>query len=284
MKIWLAVALLLLTRLAVASPDAPPRGEWHHADLRGMEILAGGTCVRLWFEERTYSLVPAGDSRLTGTYVNVIRAAPVGLSSFSSQCKFPAPAENPVASQFRLWAVVGKRVTENTWRVRAEPGAPSGDLRVDKTEEFETRLELQGENLVDSLDGEGPDQALLFRHPAPSSPSPRVALEETIRRMLGGACLEVLSQLDTLPDAAREMCALRLRMNQLSGRLLSLSVDDFTELDRLPAEFPKASSSGYRRQRAFFFSFTGRYENQQIPGNAIVVEEEGTWHVAMLWF
>jgi hypothetical protein len=73
-------------------------------------------------------------------------------------------------------------------------------------------------------------------------------------------------------------------MVQISGTLLSISVDGATELDRVPAGFPRAPAPGYRRQRGVVFSFLERYEKSQIPGWAVVIEEEGTWNVVLLWF
>jgi hypothetical protein len=93
-----------------------------------------------------------------------------------------------------------------------------------------------------------------------------------------------MAKLNPAPDVAREMCALRQRLFPLSGALLSISVDGATELDRVPAGFPRTPGPGYRRQRGVLFSFLGRYEKTQVPGWAVVMEEEGTWNVAQLWF
>lgn len=285
MKIVLIAVFLIIAHPALASSDEPPRGEWHSTDLRGIEVLPGGACVRLWLEERTYNIIPAGDSRFTGTYFNVIRAAPVGASSFQKECRFPPPADNPVATQIRGWSIVGNKISEGIWRARAQPGSSGGDFHVDKSEEFETRLYRRGDRLVDSSgNGEDPNKTFLFRPPAPPPAAARTALEDTIRRLHGGACLEVLSKLAPSPDAAREMCAIRQRMAQISGSLLSISVDGATEIDRVPAGFRRAPAEGYRRQQGVFFSFLGRYETQQIPGHAVVMEENGTWSVALFWF
>jgi hypothetical protein len=284
MKILLFAVLLIVVPSVVASPDELPRGEWHNTDLRGIEALPGGRCVRLWLEERTYNIVPTGESRFTGNYFNVIRAAPVGLPSREG-CRFPPPADNPVANQIRGWLILGNKTPEQAWRVRAEPGMRGGDLRDFKSEEFETKLYRRGEYLVDSTGGgENPDEALFFRPPAPSPAAARAALEDTIRRLHEGACLEVLSTLVPTLDAAREMCTLRQRMAEITGSLLSISVDGVTELDRVPVGFPRTPSKGHRRQRGVFFSFMSNYEQQQIPGNAVVFEEEGAWKVVVLWF
>lgn len=285
MKILPVVALFIIAHSAEASSGEPPRGEWRHTDIRSIEILPGGACIRLWIEERTYNIVPAGDSRFSGTYFNVIRAAPVGAPSFRAECKFPPPADNPVATQIRGWSIIGNKTPEQAWRVRAQPGLPGGDLRVFKTEEFETKLYRRGDHLVDSNGSANPDEALLFRPPSPSPASARTALEETVRRLHGGFCLEVMLKLAPgQEDAVRELCSLRQRMTQIAGSLLSISVDSATELDRVPVGFPRTPSNGYRRQRGVFFSFLGRYEKQQIPGHAVVVEEEGAWRVDLLWF
>lgn len=286
MKIVLIALLFSAAPLMAVGPCELPRGEWRNTDLRSIEAPPGSRCVRLWFEERRYDITPAGDSRFTGTYFNVIRAAPVGASSFSEGCKsFPPPADNPVAIQIRGWTIIGKKTPEQDWRVRAQPGAPGGDLRIFKTEEFETKLSRQGDRLVDSAGGsEDPEGALLFRSPAPPPAAARAALEDTIRRLHGGACLEVMSELSPTLDAAREICVLRQRMAEITGNLISISVDDATEIDRVPVGFPRAPSNGHRRQRGVFFSFSSSYEKQQrIPSNAIVFEEEGAWKVVVLW-
>jgi hypothetical protein len=185
----------------------------------------------------------------------------------------------------RGWSIVGNKTPEGTWRVRAQPGPAAGDFHIDKSEEFETKLYRRGERLVDSSEGnEDSDKAFLFRPPAPPPAAARTALEDTIRRLHSGACLEVMSKLNPAQDVAREVCALRQRMVQISGSLLSISVDGATELDRVPAGFRRAPAEGYRRQRGVFFSFVGRYEKSQILGNAVVLEEEGSWNVVLLWF
>lgn len=280
MKTSILAALFL-----IAGSGEPPRGEWHHRDIRSIEVLPGWTCVRLWLEERAYTIVPDGDSRFLGSYVNAIRAIPVGLPSLSPECRFPAPAENPVAMQFRGWSIVGNRASGQTWRVRAEPGLPGGDLRVFETKEFETTLYRQGDLLIDSTGAaDDPEKTFLFRPPGPPPAAARTALEDTIRRLHAGQCLEIMSKLSPVPDAAREICSLRQRQSQIAGNLVSISVQEAAELDRVPAEFPHAPFNIYRRQRGVFFSFTGHYEKQQIPGNAIVFEEGGAWNVVMLWF
>lgn len=285
MNILPIMALFILAHSPDAGSGERPRGEWHHTDIRSIEILPGGACIRLWLEERTYNIVPAGDSRFTGTYFNVIRAAPVGAPSFREECKFPPPAANPVATQIRGWSIVGSKTPEQAWRVRAQPGAPGGDLRIFKTEEFETKLYREGDHLVDSNGDSASSDALLFRPPAPPPAPARAALEDTIRRLHGGFCLEVMLKLAPgQEDAARELCVLRQRMTQIAGNLLSISVESATELDRMPVGFPRTPANGYRRQRGVFFSFLGSFEKQRIPGHAVVVEEEGAWRVDLLWF
>ena len=279
------LAVFLIACAQTASSDDLPRGEWHHADIRGIEAVPGGTCARLWLEERTYSIVPNGESRFMGTYFNMIRAAPVGVPSFSPDCRFPAPAENPVASQFRGWSIVGDKPSAQTWRVRAEPGPPGGELRVFESKPFETSLYRRGELLVDSTGAyDDPEKTFLFRPPGPPPAAARAALEDTIRRLTGGGCLEVMSKLAPMNNVAQEMCALRQRVTQIAGSLLSISVDEATEFDRVPVGFPRAPSNSYRRQRGVFFSFDGQYENQKVPGHAVVFEEEGAWNVVLLWF
>lgn len=285
MKTSILAFLLVIAAASAASSDEPPRGEWHHADIRSIEVLPGGMCVRLWLEQRTYNLLPSGESRFMGTYFNMIRAAPVGVPSLHPDCRYPAPANNPVANQFRGWSIVGSRAERQGWRVRAEPGAPGGDLRVLETKEFETTLYREGELLVDSIGArDDPEKTLVFRASAVVPAAARAALEETVRRLTGGACLEVMSKLVPSNASVQEICALRQRMSQIAGRLLSISVDDATVFDRVPNGFPRAPSNGFRRQQGVFFSFDGHYENQQIPGNAVVFEEGGIWNVVLLWF
>lgn len=285
MKILNLVAFFLIAHSLMASSGGLPLGEWHHADLRSVEVALGGMCVRLWLEERTYSIISNGESRFTGTYFNIIRAAPVGVLSHKPDCRFPAPAENPVASQFRGWSVIGDRSSGQAWRVRAEPGPPGGDLRVFEAKEFETALYRQGELLADSTGAsDDSEKTLLFRPPAPPPTAARAALEDMIRRLHGGACLEMTSKLGPALDAAREICALRQRAAQITGSLVSISVDGATEFDRVPVGFPRTPSNGYRRQRGVFLSFDVHYENQKIPGDAVVFEEEGAWNVVVLWF
>jgi hypothetical protein len=134
--------------------------------------------------------------------------------------------------------------------------------------------------------GSGDDlsKTLVFRPAVPVPPAARAVLEDTVQRMEGGECLKVMSRLATRPDAAAQMCALRAKMSQFLGSYLSMSVDSMTEFDRVPDGFPVKPSTGWRRQRGVFFVFTGRYENQVIPGNAVVFEEAGEWRVVLLWF
>jgi hypothetical protein len=295
--VLLAFVLVLRAAPALARPEAPPAGEWHNTDLRAIEVVAASGCIRVWLEERTYHLTPAGDSRFTGVYFNFIRATPAGAPSLRPECNYPPPTENPIASQIRGWTIFGKRTAEGSWRVAAEPGPPAGDFQTYKTEPFETRLSRRGDLLADvsstangsggagAADGaEDPEHTLLFRPPGPVPAAARSALEETLRQLYGGACLKAMSRLAASEDVAREVCELRQRARQIAGSLLSINVDGADPIDRVPAGFPGPAREGYRRQRAVFFSFDGRFENQTIPGNAIVVEEEGAWRVAMLWF
>lgn len=284
MKLFSAVALLSVVLPVAAAVAEPPSGEWYNVDLRGFETQPGNACLRLWIEERMYNLQPAGE-RLTGTYRNVIRATPVGGPSFSPDCKYPTPATNPIASQVRLWSIVGKATDAGGWSIGAQPGMGGGDLQVWKTEEFKTILVSRGGQLIDGTGSpEDPDHALVFRRSAPPSSGARDILEATLTRLHGGACLEVLTPLAVSRNAAVEACALRQRMAQLAGRYLSLSMISATDFDRVPNTFPKAPSSGWKRQRGVFFEFTSRFERQQLLGNAIVFEEAGQWRVALLWF
>lgn len=285
MKIPTLAALFLIAHSSMAGSGELPRGEWHHADLRSVEVVPSGRCVRLWLEERTYNIIANGESRFNGIYFNVIRAAPVGLLSHKPDCRFPAPAENPVAAQFRGWSIFGDRTSGQTWRVRADPLPPGGDFQVFEAKEFETALYRQGERLADSTGAsDDPEKTLLFRPPAPPPAAARAALEDTIRRLHGGACLEVMSKLGPALDAAREICALRQRAAQITGSLVSISVNGATQFDRVPVGFPRVPSSIYRRQRGVFFSFDVNYEDQKIPSDAVVFEEEGVWNVVVLWF
>jgi hypothetical protein len=182
-----------------------------------------------------------------------------------------------------MWQILGTPKATGDWLVRAEPGLGAGDFQAYNTEPFETSLALRGGKLV-AGSGDDLSKTLVFRPAVPVPPAARAVLEDTVQRMEGGECLKVMSRLATRPDAAAQMCALRAKMSQFLGSYLSMSVDSMTEFDRVPDGFPVKPSTGWRRQRGVFFVFTGRYENQVIPGNAVVFEEAGEWRVVLLWF
>ncbi len=267
--------------LSTIACAAIPAGEWRNVDLRGIEVLPG-SCIRLWVEERAYHIQAAGD-HFEGVYNNVLRATPVGLPSFNPNCHFPAPASNPVAMQIRGWALIGRSNGSGGWRVGAEPGVAGGDFHVDKTEEFHTFVTQQGNTLIDGENSDDAVHTLLFRAAAPPPPAARTALEESIMRVNGGSCLEVLTTIAVNRDAVVQACDVRERILNLSGKYISLSVDSATEFDRVPDKFP-AQSTTVRRQHGVFFSFIGKFERTEVPGNAIVYEDGGKWRLGFLWF
>jgi hypothetical protein len=280
MRTIVAIGIVFTAALASAGPVA---GEWRNVDLRGIESQPGG-CVRVWLEERLYDLQETAD-KVMGVYRNIIRAAPVGPLSFGPNCKaYPAPASNPIASQLRLWSIIGRPAGNGAWRIGAEPGIGGGDLQLMKTEEFRTAVVERNGRLVDGTgDAANPNDTLVFR-PAGSVPeAARTALERTVTRLHNGECLDVASALGASREIAVKMCELRERMSSLTGGYRSLTVDLTTEFDRVPENFPREASKGWRRQHGVFFTFTGIYEKQQVPGNAIVYEDGGQWHVAFLW-
>lgn len=263
----------------------PPTGEWRHSDLRGVEVLPGGTCVRVWFEERTYSLQPSPPGRATGAYRNVVRAMPASPTSFAPTCAFPAPAENPIAHQIRMWLVVATDDGAQGWRVRAQPAPGGGDFDTLKTEEFTTRLVQKGDMLLDGPgDERDADRTLVFRRDPMPPAAARAELERLVRRLEGGGCLEVISRLVGKTEGVSEVCALRRQIAELQGPLVSIAVDVDTPIDRVPSGFPDRASSGWRRQRGAVVSFTAQYERAKVPGSALLFDEEGQWRVVVLWF
>jgi hypothetical protein len=260
--------------------SATIQGDWYHTDVRGLEVLENGRCLRLWLEERAYNLGENGAS-LAGTYRNVIRATPVGAPSVI--CKYPPPASNPVASQMRTWGVVARR-SERGWTVAAEPGLNGGDIQLARLESFATRLTPYAGALVDA-DGDADDQdkALFFRRGTAPPQAARMALESTVAGLYSGECLAIMTRLTGSADITAKTCDLRARMAALSGRYLSISVNSMTRLDRLPQLFPRPSNHWMRRN-AVLYGFTASFEHQAMPGDAIVEEEAGSWRVAWLWF
>ncbi len=101
--------------------------------------------------------------------------------------------------------------------------------------------------------------------------------------MNGGSCLEVLTTIAVNRDAVVQACDVRERILNLSGKYISLSVDSATEFDRVPDKVP-AQSTTVRRQHGVFFSFIGKFERTEVPGNAIVYEDGGKWRLGFLWF
>lgn len=273
-------AIVLMIISGCASAAEPPLGEWVQNDIRGMESIAGATCTRMWIEERKYTL--NGDAgQLMGSYGNVIRAMPIGMPSLPA-CKYPKPASSPIATQMRLWSLIGRPNDDGTWRIGAQPEQSGGDFDTFKMDEFKTRLTLRGATLIDAASDPDDPDALVFRRPAAPEPEARAALEEAVRRLQTGACVPVMMELGATQQVAAQMCALRKRITNLGGAYVSLSVDAATEFHRVPDNFPRPST-GMRRQRGVVYSFTTHYERQAVPGNAVVYEENGKWRVALLW-
>jgi hypothetical protein len=275
------VILFIAFALSTVACAAIPAGEWRNVDLRGIEVLPG-SCIRLWVEERAYHIQAAGD-HFEGVYNNVLRTTPVGAPSFSLSCRFPPPASNPVAMQIRGWALIGRSNGSGGWRVGAEPGVAGGDFHADKTEEFHTVVTQQGNTLIDGENSGDAVHTFLFRAAAPPPAEARTALEESIRRVEGGSCLEVLTAIAVNRDDAVQACGVRERILSLSGKYISLSVDSATEFDRVPDKF-LAQSTALRRQHGVLFSFTGKFEKTEVPGNAVVYEDGGKWRLGFLWF
>ncbi|HEV7733702.1 MAG TPA: hypothetical protein VGR62_16155 [Candidatus Binatia bacterium] len=261
-----------------------PQGEWHNTGIRTVEVLQDGTCLRVWLEERAYSFGSPTNGAVAGIYRNVVRAVPVGPPSFREGCVFPAPASNPVASQMRAWEFAAKPVDEGAWLVRAEPRPGSGDLRLFEAEEFQTKVRVRGDRLIDTPSSTDDTPRLSFRRPGAPPDGARAALDDAVTRLHQGKCLEVLSALGHDADRVTRVCDLRRRMDDLLGRYVSLSVDQAVELDAMPPEFNRGATSGPVARHGVFFAFIGQYEKERIPGNAVVAEEGGQWRVVALWF
>ncbi len=268
MKHLLLSALVLLCTAATAQPLT---GDWKQVDLRGIENTPPA-CVRLWFEERSYALQKQND-QMYGVYANLHRITPVGAPSFQPNCKYPPPATKPLSLQTRMWNLA-VRPDGNRLRIAAEPGIGSGDMNLYKTEAFNTVVSVRNGLLVDG--------DLLFRRPSTASAAARQKLEETINRLEGGGCLEVMASMGR-SDIAEQACDLRRRIGQYAGRYTGLSVISALEFDRIPEKFPMLSTA-MKNQRGIHYSFNGQYERQTIPGDALVFEEGGSWRVAFLWF
>jgi hypothetical protein len=267
-------------------PAAPefPGGEWRHADIRGLEVLQQGACVRLWLEERTYAFDPPRNGRVTGAYRNVVRAAPIGAASFAPTCKFPAPATNPVAMQTRMWSVVGT-LADAKWRLRTQPGPPAGDALGLASDEFTTDVVHRDTTLVDSRGAaDDDDWTLVFRRASATPTEARAALERTVTQLTSGGCLQALSSLVHASANVVDVCAARAALDRLQGRFVNLKVDFSTSFDRVPLTFPWGPSDKRRRQRGVFFEFTDEFEKVRTAGSALVYEDNGQWRVAMLWF
>lgn len=275
----IAILLMLGGRCFGAEPLG---GEWVHTDIRSLEVLDKGTCVRLWLEERTYRISVNGES-LTGTYVNQIRATPVGAPSLRPECRYPAPVSKPSAAQFRIWSLAGRLNQDGSWRIGAQPELGGGDLSTFKTEEFKARLVPVGAALIDAVNNlDDANSALVFRRRGIPAAAARAVFEDTLGRLHAGRCMQVMMDLGETQPLAAQICDLRQRMLALSGSYVSVRVDEATVIDRVPDLFPR-QSGGFRRQSGVYFSFTAQYEKQEIPGGAIVYEEDDKWRVASLW-
>jgi hypothetical protein len=240
-------------------------------------------CLRLWLEERNYQL-KNDNGTLTGSYGNVIRAMPIGPPSYGPQCKYDAPAANPVAAQYRSWAIVGSSFDPGKWRLRAQAALGGGDPLGFNAADFETTLTSKDEALVDAAGSlDDVNQALMFRRAGPSPGGAREALEIALRKINTGGCLEVMGG-TLLPEAVRtQVCELRQEIVKLAGRYVSLSVEHVAQFDRVPNTFPKDGANGFRRQSGAVFVFTAQHEKQALTGNAMAYEEGGAWRIVFLW-
>ncbi len=280
----MSLVFLLLT-LALQAPPTPLVGEWHHVDVRSVETLQNGGCVRVWLEERKYLLQPLPDSRFQGVYLNVVRAVPVGAASFSTNCKYPDPTSQLAAFQLRTWNVLVSPIAEQRWRVRASPGPGGGEFSTLKSEDFVTQLRPVGGRVFDGTGTVDDDnEVLVFHSPASSSAEARAMLQTAVAKLNSGGCLEVIGALPTKKETVAEVCAVRQQLVELLGPFISMSVNAETEFDRVPAGFDSPGKSGFRRQRGVLFELTGTYANARVPGNAIAYEEDGKWRLAALWF
>jgi len=279
------LAFVLLHTLSSTTSDVLA-GEWSQTDLRSMEVIPAAGCTRVWLEERTYLLQAQRDGSLSGAYRNVIRAVPVSAPSFSPNCKFPPPADSPIAFQLRMWNVSLTPTGDKTWLVRARPGPGGGDFNLFKTEEFTTTLRLESDGFVDSAADTTVDRApRRFRRPAKPSAEARRALEETIERIHGGGCLEVFAKLLPKPESAAQICAMRRQLAELQGRYQAYSVDIETAVDRVYEGFPLlAVQPGFRAQPGILVELKLSYQNAKVPGDAFLVQENGRWRVAVVWF
>ena len=277
--------ILLLGGCANAGITATaPSGDWYSTDFRGLEVASNqqmGICLRIWLEERAYSFVQHPSLEVAGYYRNVMRSVPVGPVSFRPECTFGGKAASPIAMQGRVWAIAGRSVGSDAWKIRTEP-RPGTGLSLYETKDFETTLSMRGNRLVDN-DSANPEVTLTFR-PAGSQPAAaREALEDAMQRVHNGHCLEVMSGLGFTSQQVADFCETRQRLEKLSGRYVAVQPDQVVQFDRAPLGFPQ-SSAQLHPQSGFFFAFVTKYEKQQSPGNAVVFEEGGKWRVVALWF
>ena len=275
--------LVLLALWQTVDP-AFPGGEWRHADIRGIESVQNGACLRMWIEERTYILAPQQEGRTMGVYGNVVRTTPIGAASFAKACTFPPPATKPLTMQSRAWNVVAT-FRDTAWGLRAAPGlSSSSDLQL-QSEDFATRLSRQGVDMLDGLQSaDDEDRTLVFRRAGTPPKEAWQALEDLITKMTAGGCLQALNALVHPPRSPAEVCAARAALTLALGHLTSLRVQQTTSFDRVPLTFPSGPSARWRRQQGLLFEFTGDFENGRSIGHALVYEDGKQWHVAMLWF
>lgn len=281
--------MILLLLLALATAQSPARpdldGQWQHVDVRGIESDGSGTCLRLWLEERRYGLQPLADRRFGGAYQNVIRAVPVGAASFSRDCRFPVLTANPNATQVRMWSVVAAPIDAQRWRLRAQAGPDGGDVSMAPADDFTTQLSFAHERLVDgTAPSDHVGRHLVFRRPSPAPAEARAALEAAVARLQAGGCLEVTAALAMRTDGVADACALRQQRDALLGPFTAMAVTNETEFDRIASAFLSPGAPGFTRRHGVFYEFTATFARARVPGGALVVEEDGRWRLAVLWF
>jgi len=292
MKSFFCVVLTALWSAPSWSSGAPPpAGLWTQVDFRSIEAapLDGepNACLRAWFEVRRYDIRPQSGDVLAGMFTDTTQTRTLGLMSAHERCRFPEPAPMPLSNQMRTWSVTLSAQGANRWITRARPESGAGNVKLSSTEAFETRLTLVGVLIDTKGDLDDPDGALVFRPAAGPPPDFRTALESMLVRMNSGECLAVAGSLTMgagRQDFAARVCELRRRRTPFVGNYISVRVSSSFEFDRVPKGFPALGPpSGWKRQHGVLCSFMEVFEKQELPADAILLEEGGRWRVAMLW-
>lgn len=281
MKLGPILALAILTSAPVALGE--PTATWESVDFRGVQVVpnanGNGVCTRVWFETRQFELVASDDGGVRGSYLVAIEAFPVGTVTEFHKCEYPPPAVSPVTAQNRTWSVIGVPVPSNGWRLQASPGLSTGP-------DLEGHAPFEATMIVTdgALELGDAGQKLLFARPALQSNEARAALEAHVHR-LHTACESVLTSLEWSPPSrenATTVCRLRQEMAGLLGDYLGLKMRSTKHFDRSPRA-NREDVSELVRQPGIYFSFSLLYEKEEIPGDAVLIQDDDKWALAALW-